>query len=112
MNTPRNTADRPVVTLTQAQRIERVARQRGSHGFTVADFASPDVVDGGPPILRVAARVAELRSRGVPIVQAGRRGGLVIYQLPPDHYAPIVSVPTSTPALFAPPPVSPYEVTA
>lgn len=36
----------------------------GSRGVRPEDFLTPNVVDGGKPIMRVAARIADLRREG------------------------------------------------
>lgn len=46
--------------LTQRQRVKRALDQRGPRGVSPVDFTSP-TIDGGPPIMRVAARIYELR---------------------------------------------------
>jgi hypothetical protein len=67
--------------LTQTARVEQLLRRRGEHGMTAAEFTAP-TVDGGPPIFRVAARVAELRARGLAVVSEDTRdGGLTVYVL-------------------------------
>lgn len=60
--------------LTQTQRVLRALRALGDHGVTSVDFLPP-TVDGGPPILRVAARIHELREDGF-VIQT-RRGSTV-----------------------------------
>lgn len=52
----------------QTDRVERVLRQRGPAGVTTLDFKAP-VVDGGPPIERLAARILELKKRGLNITK-------------------------------------------
>lgn len=48
---------------SQKARILALARRRGEGGFTPIDFMAP-TVDGLPPILRLPARIDELRQAG------------------------------------------------
>ncbi len=63
----------------------RIAMQlvMSEDGFVVTDFAAPRVVDGGAPILRVAARIHDLRRDGWEIdeVPVGR-SRVARYRLP------------------------------
>jgi hypothetical protein len=52
----------------------------------------PDVIDGGPPIVRLPARVDELRAAGHHIEHAGRRNRCAIYRLT-SLPAPVVQAP-------------------
>jgi hypothetical protein len=63
---------------------------------TAADWSGPRTPDGGPPILRLAARVLELRGQGFPIVNVGKRDKCAVYVLPrptgpggPDEGKPV-----------------------
>lgn len=47
----------------------------------VIDWTGPTTPDGGPPILRVAARVKELRSVGFPIERTGTASACAVYEL-------------------------------
>jgi hypothetical protein len=103
---------RPVGSLTQRERVLRLLRQRGSRGVCAPDFLLPDIADGGRPITRLAARVAELRAAGHIIVPAGSRGGCRVSRHVSDPLLPS-STPTTSAHLFAPPaavPASPYDV--
>ena len=51
--------------MTQKQRILRMLHQRGGLGVTPVDFAGPNVIDGGAPIMRVAGRINGLRNRAM-----------------------------------------------
>jgi hypothetical protein len=64
--------------MTQAKRIEAQLRRAGARGICAPDFIPP-TIDGGGPILRLAARVHELRNR-LPI-RTVRRGGREWYVL-------------------------------
>lgn len=50
--------------MTQKDRILQALRLAGQTGIRPEDFLLPDVIDGGKPILRVAARVQDLRKEG------------------------------------------------
>lgn len=50
--------------MSQAGRVYSALLRAGSEGITPIDFAAPDVIDGGPPIMRVAARIRDLREEG------------------------------------------------
>jgi hypothetical protein len=97
------------VSKTQRERVLRALRDHPD-GITAVDFAAPDVVDGGHPIMRVAARVKELRDLGAEIFADGRRNGVAIYRLheveplpPPSVVSPARD--TEADALFELPPV-------
>lgn len=103
--------------MTQADRIH-AALQQGP--VTSTDFLNP--TDGGPPILRVAARIYDLRERGHHITETRNANGTSTYQLiltagtptPPMRGAP-ETVPSSPQppsvgepaAAMAPPPHTP-----
>lgn len=67
--------------MTQTERVLRALQAAGDRGVTQVDFSLPDVVDGGPPITRVAARIKDLREHGHMIVGAGIRQSCRVYQL-------------------------------
>lgn len=67
--------------MVQRKRVLRALQQAGDHGICSVDFAAPQVIDGGPPIMRVAARIEELRSEGFIIGDAGQRHGTRVYVL-------------------------------
>lgn len=46
--------------MSQIERIEKALHKAGPAGISPVDFQLPDVIDGGKPILRVAARIHEL----------------------------------------------------
>ncbi|WCB92293.1 hypothetical protein DSM104299_00983 [Baekduia alba] len=99
--------------MTQTARVEQLLRRRGELGITAADFLLPDVADGGPPILRLAARVDELRSRhGVTIVTLFEHKGdarVARYVLREQHFVTAsmpVNAPDASDQLLAPPPRS------
>lgn len=52
--------------MTDKQRVHRLLIARGDLGVSPVDFQSP-TIDGGKPIMRVAARIKELRDDGEPI---------------------------------------------
>ncbi len=61
--------------------IERVLDELRRGPVKVTDFAAPDVCDGAKPILRVAARVDELRKQGFDITSSRASNGCAIYTL-------------------------------
>jgi hypothetical protein len=65
------------MTLTQA---DRVLRRLHYGPISPYDFLQP-VVDGGKPILRVAARVQDLRDRGYHISTTTAANGTAVYEL-------------------------------
>jgi hypothetical protein len=71
--------------MTQTARVLAALRSRGAHGITAADFAAGRVIDGQKPIMRVAARILELRQAGHRIEVIGERdGGCYVYRLVHD----------------------------
>jgi len=70
--------------VTQSERVLRALQTAGSRGVTQVDFSLPDVVDGGPPITRLAARVKDLRGQGHTIIAAGLRQSCRVYELVPQ----------------------------
>jgi len=69
------------MTATQCERVLAALERSGAHGITQVDFALPNVIDGGPPITRVAARIKELRDQGHPIRNGHIRDRCRIYRL-------------------------------
>ncbi len=67
---------------TQTDRVHDALRRAGRRGVRTTDFIGAPVVDGGPPILRVASRVAELRAAGHRI-ETRRAGAVARYVLDP-----------------------------
>lgn len=65
---------------TQTERVLN-ALQRYPRGITQVDFLLPDVIDGGPPITRIGARILELRDAGHKITSGPRRDKCVTYKL-------------------------------
>jgi hypothetical protein len=70
--------------MTQKLRVLAALRSRGARGITSVDFLLPNIIDGGKPITRVAARVLELRQENHRIVVEGERDGCYIYRLLED----------------------------
>jgi hypothetical protein len=61
---------------------DRILRRLRSHGSTTPlEWQGPDVIDGGKPILRPAARVGDLRKDGIP-VETARTRPCALYVLP------------------------------
>lgn len=67
--------------MTQQERVLKALKARGREGITVADFLLPDVIDGGKPITRLAARILELRDKGHEIAVVGERNCCAVYRL-------------------------------
>lgn len=65
---------------TQRSRVLAALRAHPA-GVNETAFAAPRVLDGGSPILRVAARIFELRSEGHDIRTARERNGTATYRL-------------------------------
>ena len=66
--------------MTQKQRILKALQAAGAEGIKPEDFLLPDVVDAGKPILRVAARIDDLRKEGLTIT-TDTSGHTAIYRL-------------------------------
>ena len=67
--------------MTQVDRVLAAVTRAGARGITAVDFAAPDVIDGGKPIMRVAARINDIRNDGIAIVTDGERNGCAVYKL-------------------------------
>lgn len=65
--------------MSGKQRI--LARLQAGHDVSPIDFQLPAVVDGGKPILRVAARILELRNDGYQIDVVATRNECAVYRL-------------------------------
>jgi hypothetical protein len=76
--------------LTQNDRVLAALKQAGPRGITELDFEAPRVTDGGKPIRRLAARIFDLRLRGLPVEPNGERDGLTVYVLKSVETAPTV----------------------
>lgn len=78
-------AAQPVAARSGAERVLELARKRGRHGVHCSDFAvAGNTADGGKPILRLAARIDELRLRGHWFDTRRRRDRTVDYILVRD----------------------------
>jgi hypothetical protein len=93
--------------VTQRERVLRALKQRRDIGITQADFSLPDVIDGGKPIPRVAARIDELQKRYY-INSPGTRDGFKVYVIGREREvdpaeSPIRVTPEPPPAPPAPP---------
>jgi hypothetical protein len=86
--------------MKQAQRVLRALR-RHPDGVTQVDFLLPNVIDGGHPITRLAARIRDLRDQGETIIVDGERYGCAVYKLPPKQPVelppPVVQMPEREP---------------
>lgn len=86
---------------------DRIAKRLLAHGaINTTDFLAPNVCDGGKPIIRLAARILELREDGWAIDRLVESNGTATYLLGVEREADgsqdAVSVPLST--LFEHPP--------
>lgn len=66
--------------MSQSRRVRR-ALERHAQGVCSVDFLLPNVIDGGLPITRLAARINDLRKAGVEIEVDGERHGCAVYKL-------------------------------
>lgn len=83
--------------MSQTARVLAALRHRGAEGITAADFAAGRVIDGQKPIMRVAARILELRQQGHRIDVVGDRdGGCAVYRLMRDTQDAPRSAPAPT----------------
>jgi hypothetical protein len=64
---------------TQTERV--IAAARSPDGVCQADFLLPDVIDGGPPIVRVGARIQDAEERGHTFAILGWRRKTRVYRL-------------------------------
>jgi len=103
--------------MTQTERVLAALKAVGPRGITAYDFAVAPP-DGGRRIMRLGARILELKEASHRIETAGRRDGHVVYVLSGVEVAPAtVGLPSggvgggdlSTGRLFDPPPPAPAE---
>jgi hypothetical protein len=70
------------VTLpSQRDRVLKALRDAGPNGVDTTAFLAPSVIDGQKPILRLAARVRDLRDQGHRITSQRLMNGTVRYFL-------------------------------
>jgi|HubBroStandDraft_3_1064219.scaffolds.fasta_scaffold201560_3 hypothetical protein len=70
------------MTRKQCTQTERViAAARSYRGITAVDFMLPNVVDGGPPITRVAARLWDAEQEGFSFECIGKRDRCKVFRL-------------------------------
>lgn len=86
---------------SQVERVRRALERAGPDGVSPVDFALPEVVDGGRPIMRLAARILDLRRQGLSINVSSDPNGTARYVLTSEPG------PRGEPA---PPPVEPRPV--
>lgn len=91
---------------------ERIARFLIAHrdGLTAVDCVRAPTFDGGPPIMRPASRIAQVReildARGYDLVTGGKRDKCVVYRA--ARRQPAASPPAAeSQALFVPAPPAP-----
>lgn len=65
--------------MTQSERVLRALRASGPIGITQGDFLPPNVIDDGPKITRVGARIKDLKDTGYTIASGGTRDGFAVY---------------------------------
>src|SRR4051812_44300588 len=65
--------------MTQTERV--IAAARSYRGVCAVDFLGPDVIDGGKPITRVAARIQDAEERGYVFETIGWRSKMKVYRL-------------------------------
>lgn len=87
--------------MTQRDRI-RDALARGP--VYPIDYLRYPTIDGGPPILRVAARVHELRQDGHQITETRAQDGTAVYTLAAPHIPGGKEAPHRASPPMAPPP--------
>ena len=66
--------------MTQNERVLKLLRARAGEGVNTTDLMAPDA-DGGKPILRLAARIDDLRRRGHGFEVRRRSNGTTTYVL-------------------------------
>jgi len=97
------TGQPPRLKKSQKDRVLSALRARGTRGLTQDDFLPPNVCDGGTQVLRLAARIKDLRKKDghtistelVP-TQGGAR--IAVYRLvreAPAPSAPPAAAPTA-----------------
>lgn len=74
--------------MTQTERVLAALAANPDRGITQVDFSLPNVIDGGPPITRVAARIGELREDGHNVISDGHREKCRVYKLIPAAVSP------------------------
>lgn len=67
-----NSYGKPFNANTQQKRVLTALAKAGENGLTNIDFQAGSVIDGGPPIIRAATRIKELKEAGYNIVNATR----------------------------------------
>lgn len=67
--------------MSDTDRVLALLRTRKEAGVSPIDFAAPNVVDGEKPVMRVAARILELRKDGFDITTGRAVNGTAIYRL-------------------------------
>ena len=72
--------------MTQTERVLAMLRVRGERGLRPEHFLAP-TIDGGRPILRVAARVLDLRRQGYEITTSAHDGPTAVYTIHEDTNA-------------------------
>jgi hypothetical protein len=73
--------------MSQQDRVLAALSRAGARGITQVDFLLPDVIDGGPPITRLPARIKELRDAGLPVRNGGIRDKCRVFRLLTAMYA-------------------------
>ena len=96
---------------TQTTRVLAALRRAGADGISVVDFLPP-TIDGGLPVTRLAARVADLRAAGHEIATRRSRSGVAVYvlELPAERISVAAPSAMALPVDGRRAPRSPYEV--
>jgi len=95
--------------MTQKQRVLRSLRAAGVAGVTQADWTGcyRPTPDGGPPILRLPARILELQQDGFTVRKGALRDRCRVYSL--EITDPIEISHSEAAVLFPKPAASPYD---
>jgi hypothetical protein len=88
--------------MTQRERVLTALEAHGVVGVKTTDFLLPDVIDDGSPIIRLAARVKDLRDEGYRIRSYTELNGVCRYVLVPNEtvQGPVLSDEPDTADLF------------
>lgn len=72
--------------MSQCDRVLALLRSRGGDGLNTAELQEAPIVDGGAPILRLAARVHQLQERGIAITSRREQNGTATYTLTEEGF--------------------------
>lgn len=79
----------------QTTRVLRSLKAVGGTGLTQVDWLGPNTPDGGDPITRLAARIADLKREGhqIDAPKGRKRDGCQVYVLKTEAWVPIEPAP-------------------